>query len=65
MTRNKHWLTGPVSKVEPNDIHEATGCAMDYKRILDLDQPTRLERASKRLLLRAKARWVGPKIEVQ
>jgi hypothetical protein len=53
-----------VSKVEPSNILEATGCVMDYRKSLDLDQPTKLEQASMLLLLSAKSRWVGHKIKV-
>jgi len=53
------------SKVEPTDIHEANGCAKGYKRILDLDQLMKLERASRHLLLKAKERRWGRKIKVQ
>ena len=48
-------------KVEPSDIHEATGCVMDYRKSLDLGQPMKLERASRLLLLRLR-QGVGHKI---
>ena len=37
--------TEPVYKLEPSDIRAATGCAMDYRESLDLDQPMEIESA--------------------
>jgi len=43
---HRHRLTMSVFYVKPSDIHIATGCTRAQRERLDLDQPTKMERAS-------------------